>query len=360
MSTPLEDRLRAHFAERAANEHLPGPEADTATQQAQLGGRRDLPRAHRRGFGSPRARVLLAAAVVVAVAAVAGALTVQDDPADDTIADEPDRPSDPDQSPSPTDAPGATTSTSVPLPADTPTTIVSYREVLGTWTGSAWEPWSRTGAPPEDTRYDIVQLDDPIATATGTTVPGMCPGTVTEDGVDLGLDDRAEQRSAIAVSGVDDPQPRPVDLLSPSDPAYRQAATAVLAGLGITDPDPPVRQVIRTDLDSDGTAEVLVTVRRGDDPQAVADGDYSVAFLRRVVDGDVETQVIDSSVPPPPEGDGPTVWRVEVTAVADLNGDGNTEVVVEREDASPGGISVIVYELQDGELVEVLRSNCGV
>ncbi|HET6954054.1 MAG TPA: VCBS repeat-containing protein [Acidimicrobiales bacterium] len=362
MTASIEDRLRAHFAERTARESLPGPEADTATRRLQQAGDASARRGpgprrrsgRRSGHGSRR-RLVLAAAVVVTTAAVGGALALRDDtPSRVSTGSAP--------SPTSTTTETSTTTSAPPPPAagTAPTGPIVYHEtVLGTWSGSAWVPWDGRTTPPGGLEYRLVQLDQPVGTAVGTVIPDLCVGVgFVEAGVDVGIDDDPGRYGAVAVAGVGEPRPRPVDVLDPSDPAYRDAASEVLAGLGVTDPDPGVRQVVRGDLDGDGETEVLVTARRGDDPDALSGGDHAIVFLRQVVDGVVETTVIGSSVPWPQ--DAPPIWRYEVTAIADLNGDGRMEVVIEAEDSYPGGTAVAVHELQpDGTMPEVLSGGCG-
>jgi uncharacterized protein (DUF2141 family) len=88
------------------------------------------------------------------------------------------------------------------------------------------------------------------------------------------------------------------------------------------------------------------------------DGDYSIAFMRRTVQGDVQTVILGDSVVV--TADSPVVNSYSVGAVADLNGDGRMEVVLST--AYYEGIGVDVWEYVDDDLglVRQISAGCGV
>lgn len=84
-------------------------------------------------------------------------------------------------------------------------------------------------------------------------------------------------------------------------------------------------------------------------------GDYSLVFVRRLVDSRLVTTVISSSIATDAQSPFATFYRV--SALADLNGDGRMEVALSSKDYEGAGVAV--YELQpDGSLPEVLASGC--
>ena len=385
MNPPLEERLRAHFADRAANEPVPPPDLDRVMARRQdaqsergrwSGTRRD----HRRPW------LLAAAACLVVVVAAASAIALRDDTRGRTVTGESPEPVPGDDTPP---RPTTTEPPSTSVPGTNPSTgasaattpdesaapsagssgravVVALEGVLGWWDGDGWVR-ADSGAPPParaGDEYRIVRLDDAITTATGSGPTTGCGPGGDDFTVDVGLrhpEDRLAP-TAVAVSGVADPRPRSVSVLDPRADVYRSAAVAVLADLGVVDDDPDVVQVVRGDLEGDGVDEVFVAVQRVTDPATLfaAPGDYSVIFVRRVVGGEVLTSVLAQSIAPdpqPPEQT-PFVAVGRISALADLNSDGRMEVVT--HDTYYEGTDAIVHEAQaGGGFVEVLSAGCG-
>lgn len=386
MNPSLEDRLRAHFADRAAREPVPPPDLDRV-----LARRHEGPVVRRRrGFGDSRQHpspwLVAAAACLVAAVAVAGAIALRDDSPNRTVigksperdpGDEltprptttaPDTSAVPDTTTSTDGSAGATHDTSAPPPdgAAGPAVAVALDGVLGWWDGQAWVRGDSGAEVPArgGEAYRIVRLDEAITTAIGSAPNEGCELNTNDVGVDVGIthpDDRLAP-TPVAVSGVADPRPRPVVVLDPQTDVYRTAARDVLRDLGVDDADPDVVQVVRSDLEGDGSDEVLVAVQRVSDPGTLfaAPGDYSVVFVRRVVGGKVRTSVVAQSIAPDPrpEGQTPFVEVIRIAALADLNGDGRMEAVLDGTYYE--GADTVVYEAQSGgRLVEVLRAGCG-
>lgn len=370
---PLEDRLRAHFADRAAREPLEEPDLD-----AVMAGRRlvALPTSARR---RPPVR-WMALGGVAAACAVAAATLVALDANHERVdvsppADEPSATTERDPSPAPgppisAPPPSAPVTRITPDPAPPPATpgtavAVSRGEVLGWWDGQGWvqaDP-DRTAPVAGGEQYQIVHLGDTVTNATGSGLRTGCDvASDRPSAVDVGLPPPSSDRdsSPVAVTGVPDPRPRPVTVVDPSGPTYR-AAAEVLAWLGIDDPQPAVRQVVRGDLAGDGTIEVFVVVERLTDPEGLiaGPGDYSVVFMRRMVGGELRTFVVAQSIADSRAGGARFVQVHDVDALADLNGDGRMEVVVGYRHHE--GAGTLVYEVAlDGGLVQVLDRGCGV
>lgn len=367
MSTSIEDRLRAHFADRAARETLPGPENDALLHQARQGGGLVARRTIGLDAGRMRARLAIAAAIVLLAGAVGAVAILGDDQPDDVTTRNPSSTTEATDDraplpPSPTSTSVGETGTTQAPPAGTTATgpVVAREGVLGSWSGSAWVRWEEGATPPIGDRYQVVRLDEPITTVVGTESIDCSPAG--NPSIDVGIDfgDKLSPEP-IAVAGVADPRPRPVEVLAADNPLYREAAVSVLADLGVTDASPTISQVVRGDLDGDGAAEVLVVAERLSDTGSwtAVEGDYSVVFMRRVQGGDFATTVVASWIAGPPGEFTASIEVMRLAALADLNGDGRMEVVLDHRFWESS--SVTVHELQgDGTLTEVLSTGCGV
>jgi hypothetical protein len=359
----IEDRLRAHFDDEARRVPIPGPETDTKLAQARAG----VPLGPEHGDDLVRrrprrpARLLAAAAVVAVIALVAGvAMARRDDRGDVSTDPRPPEPT-PTTEPSPpgtTEAPPATTATTAPPPTPVGTgPIVGRDGILGSWDGRSWVRWTSGDPAPSAREYQLVGLFGPPTTVTGNPVVAGC-GAIDRPTVDVGIDRPADASQAgIAVAGAGVVEPRPVEILDPAAEVYRQAAVEVAESLGIVQPDPRVAQVVRADLEGDGSAEVLVMAEQPNQPDSFAQpGDWSVAFVRRVVGGDVQTSVIESHVVTEAS---PYLPLFRVGAVADLNGDGRLEVAINMTYYE--GSSTTVYEVgPEDTLTEVMSAGCGI
>jgi len=357
----LEDRLRAHFAEQTARDVLETPDPRTVMAAASLPPRR--PSSGRRQTVRLTVVAALAAACVLAVVAVAAThdqdkTTVSDDP----TTTEP-RPS--------TTVPDAGASTTVPETTTTvggvagaQSVVVAPLGVLGWWDGQGWVQAERGRPVPLQggEQYRLTRIGSSITTVTGPApAADSCAIDVGLPVVHLdGFGDAStiNPETLIGVTGVDDIQPRPVTVLDPA--GYRDEAVAALASQGIDDPAAEPRRVVRTDLDGDGSDEVLMQVERVADygtllPEA---GDYSAVFLRQVVGGEVRTFPVEQFVADM-SGDGfGYILVFDVVAIADLNGDGRMEVVLDQRYYE--GSSTVAYELDDpGSLTQVIGVGCG-
>jgi hypothetical protein len=308
----IEERLRTHFAAEAQTQD--GADHDDARavlERITVGAR------GRRVRRDVRRIAVALTAVAASIAALVIVLDGDDDTSVDTV------------SSSTTVAPtttapavtsttaGATTTTTAPPATGVDRAFVAFDlGVLGAWEGGTWRPPTQADETAVDADYTIVRLDEPIATATAEPA---APCAISGEGVTVSLPwpetSGPLEPPAVAVSGVPDPRPRPVAVLDPASPAYRDAAAPVLEQIGVVDDDPDVVQLLRTDVEGDGVDEVFGVVERLTDPETLfaADGDYSAAFMRHVLPNDtVETVVVAFSVATAEEGATPfiNVFRI--------------------------------------------------
>lgn len=244
--------------------------------------------------------------------------------------------------------------------------IVGPESVAGWWNGREWvEADGGVAQVPVKggETYKLVRLDDPIVTATGSAAQEGCetnPGTSKVDIAGLNREFDIAEPPSIAVSAVNNPRPRAVEVLNPQAKLYKEAAAQLLKRRGIDDNDADVVQVIRADLDDDRKNEVIVVAERLADPKTLYAevGDYSLVFLRRVVDERLTTTVVEESIPVARPEETPFITSQRLAAVADLNGDGRMELAVSGRYYEGAGVNF--YELKpDGTIAEVMRSGCG-
>jgi hypothetical protein len=166
----------------------------------------------------------------------------------------------------------------------------------------------------------------------------------------------------IAVGGAWNAMPRPVRVLSNTQPAYVRAVALLLRQNGIARPKVQIQQVWRVDLEGDGEPEVLISATNyeryasGGLRSASRAGDYSLVLLRQTVRGRAVTRVLDASYyPQAKEFNAPSLS--DLAAVLDLNGDGKMEIVMHSRYYE--GSSTVVFEMQRGRPVPVLNEGCG-
>lgn len=169
---------------------------------------------------------------------------------------------------------------------------------------------------------------------------------------------------SIGVNAKWNPQPRIAKQGALTVEAYLKSTSEVLSANGLSKSKPQLQQHLRVDLDNDKDDDVLIAAERyqlrEDDafvPTSTKAGDYSVLYLRRVVEGKVKTQMLvgdfyrkseDFNVP----------WSHRVTGLLDLDGDGKLEIVIHS--AYYEGATTTVWKLQGSEYVKVLELACGV
>lgn len=267
-------------------------------------------------------------------------------------------------SPATTTTAAATTSTAVPGTwADEPL-VVSAFGALGWWDGSDWVQVTDSTTLPvsggEDYRVVLRGLN---ATLTGGPQTLMCE-PLENQGVELSDPDVLGEFPGpfgLAISAPWNLVPHFVQTET-DDGTYSDFARPLLASRGLDVAHPVIKQILRIDLDGDGVNEVVVVAEDIEDDGLFArEGDYSIAFLRKVVDGEVQTAILgDSVVAEVEEGVTPFVLSFDVPAVADLSGDGKMEIVVTSKYYEGLGFGVWEYVNDDLGPVLQIESGCGV
>jgi hypothetical protein len=241
--------------------------------------------------------------------------------------------------------------------ADLPLVTTDFG-ALGWW-DDGWLDAEEEGALPvvggED--YQTVALDA-ISMTTGGPQTTMCEpldllGVTLTDPELLGV---FPGPYGVAVSAPWSLQPHLFEVLT-DDGTYAGFASELLASRGLDVSDPAIKQLIRTDLEGDGVNEVLVVAEDVTPGYLLETGDYSLAFMRRVVEGEVQTAILGETVV---LDEGDTFGGVYTYGgVADLNGDGKMEIILDT--AYWEGFSVLVFEYVNDDLGPsmVLQTGCG-
>lgn len=254
--------------------------------------------------------------------------------------------------------------------ADAPL-VVSQYGALGWWDGANWVQVDEVTTLPvaggEDYRVVLFGSEETI---TGGPAETMCE-PVFNTGVDLSdvsaLGGPWPEPEGVAISAPWDLTPHFVALDDDEEGTYSELASPLLSARGLDVDEPVIKQVVRFDLEGDGINEVIVVAEfiansAGQNGQLFAqEGDYSLVFLRRVVDNEVQTSVLGESVVASlEEGETPFILSFVVAAIADLSGDGKMEIVLNEVYYEGVGWSVWEYVNDDLGAIFQIGSGCGV
>lgn len=156
------------------------------------------------------------------------------------------------------------------------------------------------------------------------------------------------------------PVPRAPRAINLQDKTYLGIVSAVLRSKGLTKSKAVIEQAVKIDLDGDGTEEVVLTASNyGGKIQASAKaGSYSFVLVRKIVGGKARNIMIaEEYIKKNIEFGAPS--RFEVSAIADLDGDGKMEIVQYGEYYEGAGAGA--YEITDKAVeIKALEANCGV
>ena len=243
--------------------------------------------------------------------------------------------------------------------ADEPIVVAGFG-ALGWWDGSSWVQVEPGASLPVagDESYQVAFLGvDAIITGSDPTTlcePLDNPGVVL-DGEEVLGDHPGPYGVAISASW-----PLTPHLVEEIEDDGTNAAFAgeLLAERGLDVPDPVIKQLLRVDLEGDGVNEVIIVSEDVTEGLFGEVGDYSIAFVRKTVGGDVRTSILGESVVVDAD-ELPLVYAFSIGAVADLNGDGKMEIVVSSAYYEGIGVEVWEYVSDDQGPVPQISQGCG-
>ena len=169
------------------------------------------------------------------------------------------------------------------------------------------------------------------------------------------------EKSAIALAVPWNPMPRTAKASDKTQEVYLKATHDFLVSRGIARPAVKITQLLQIDLDGDGENEALLSAtnypgEEGESPDHAVAGNYSFVLLRHVVDGKVQTKLVDGEFYAK-ASESQTPYRYEVSGLLDLDGDGRLEIIVYS--AYYEGATVTVWRFGAGKLHKVLEVGCG-
>lgn len=242
--------------------------------------------------------------------------------------------------------------------------------VLGAWEGGQWRQSKPiTSRIPAKSQWRVQGLNGTTSLVTANQGATLGDGPCDEVGF-LTFPKLPPSRGyRLATSPALNTRPRPVDVLPTSNTTYRQVIRDELLRRGVKNPVVNITSITRTDLDGNGTQEVMVAASHYKEPGAMPHippahagaGDYSLLLLRSVQSGKVKTEVIGESVFVRDEKSADD-WQMpslfDLAGIADLNGDGRMEIVATEAYYEGSGAAVYEWSAADG-LQERLNAGCG-
>jgi hypothetical protein len=229
---------------------------------------------------------------------------------------------------------------------------------MGWWDGDSWVPGDGSVEIPlvGGEQFQVVLLDEPISTVTGSPL-GICEpiGTPLVD-FDPPISQDPQEPGGIAIIADWDLRPHGVTPLAALPPEHVDAVAQFLSNRGIDDTDPNIEQVVVTDIEGDGVAEVLIVVNRLPPDLFGRPGDYSSALLRKQIEGEWQTAVLEFDEP---EDESPYILRHVVAAMVDLNNDARMEIVIDAFYYE--GAGTVAYEYVNDDLgpQQAIGGGCG-
>ena len=202
--------------------------------------------------------------------------------------------------------------------------------------------------------YHIYGVDGPTGSAKGKT-PGydqFCQGYLVE------TDSYPFGGRAVGVTGNWDVMPRLAQEISTDNATYVEVLKTWLVGQNIPEPVVEIDQILRVDIEGDGTDEILISASHFVEPtgHSVALGDYSLVVMRKVIGNSVVTiPIIADYYYQEVEIQFPLTYAA--LFVADLNADGTLEILVGVERWE--GTGVLVYEVEGTNIQMIFRLICG-
>ena len=176
-------------------------------------------------------------------------------------------------------------------------------------------------------------------------------------------DDSLKPILAIGANANWNPLPRLPKKLDPANKTYQKIALDFLKSKGMKTKSIKLEGVVSIDLEGDGNDEIFIEAtsykdKNGEIGGTARTGDYSFVLMRKIVGGKPQNFLIEGEFHPKKPKIEDYITEVDLSAFADLNGDGKMEVILENL-YSYGGTSSEIYESNKNKLNNVLSVECG-
>jgi hypothetical protein len=233
--------------------------------------------------------------------------------------------------------------------------VTQYGCVVGGWASGQWmgaekiEPLVKGGE-----TYAFYSLSKRTASLPGGKPEWDVPGLVAPfQSYPPG------DKYAMGVAAPWNALPRVPKVQSTDQKTYKDEAARILKENGLGDAPVTITQVVRMDLEGDGVEEAVIAAMNMRPMPVVTPekNEYSLVFLRRIVNGKVQTTLLADMFYPKTD-DTIVAEQCRLQGVLDLNGDGVQEIAVYCEYYEGDGL--IVYQVQGGKVTPVVNGGCGV
>lgn len=154
--------------------------------------------------------------------------------------------------------------------------------------------------------------------------------------------------------------PRKAQAVSLTDAVYKKAVSDILRRRGLAKSPVKIKQAFKVDLDGDGANEVLLVADHYAEDVSMSPkvGTYSMLIMRKIIGGKAQSILVGGNFLT--RKNDYYAGEYSLSGIADFNGDGKMEVLVEISGYEENWIKV--FEMKTGKLAEIkaLSYYCGV
>lgn len=142
---------------------------------------------------------------------------------------------------------------------------------------------------------------------------------------------------------------------------YTKIVADFLKTKGFTNANVNIKQAVSVDLDGDGKKEVVIAATQETGESGVG---YSFVLVRKIAENSVRSILIDGEFYPESKRAASNALEVayfEISAIADLNGDGKMEIMVNSSNTYYDGGSAKVFKIDSVKATPIrsLVTDCG-